>query len=284
MKISAELAGVPVGEGCPVRIMGVINVSPESFFKGSVHVRANSIKVAARRMTEDGADFIDVGAMSTAPYLKTQISEKDEAERLGWAVRIIRKHTRLPISIDTSRPLPALEGLKAGGKILNDVRGLAGDSAMPGLAKKFSGVILMAHPASIFSPFPKRDKHNPMATVTGILRRNLKLALGAGVSRSRIVIDPGIGFFRNEKWPWWAWDLEILRELKKLRALHQPILIGVSRKSFIGHFTGALPDERLAGSLAATTAAVLNGASIVRTHDVRETREAVRVAESFISV
>src|SRR5258708_3997244 len=149
MKCAASLAGVPVGSGYPVRIMGVINASPESFYQGSVRTSGHDIGRVAAKMQGAGADFIDVGAMSTAPYLDTEISEIEEAKRLYTAVRSIRRHTRIPISADTSRALPAEAALRAGAKILNDVTGLRRDPELRLLAKKFDGVILMAHPSGL---------------------------------------------------------------------------------------------------------------------------------------
>lgn len=277
MPTTADLAGLKVGPGFPVRIMGVINVSPESFYKGSVRNR-RTIQKAAREIEGRKADVIDIGAMSTAPYLRNRITETEEAERLSWAVKAVRAVTRLPISIDTSRPAPTLAGLKAGADILNDITGLAGGAPMWAAARSARGLILMAHPAAV----PETGTLNPVATIKRILSENLRRADAAGVDRRKIVIDPGIGFFRNAFLEWWQWDLAVLRALDKLAALSAPILIGVSRKSFISQILeGRAPEERLAGSLGATVAAVLGGAAMIRTHDVGETRDAVRVAQAI---
>jgi dihydropteroate synthase len=261
-----------------VKLMGVINVSPESFYKGSVPKNARDLANIARQLTKDGADIIDVGAMSTAPYLKTTISEREEAKRLAWAVAIIRKNSRLPISVDTSRYEPALAGRNAGATLLNDVTGLNGDPKLALIAKKFDGVILMAHPSALMNDKSPR----PISKIKKILTRSIKKAVANGVRRSRIVIDPGIGFFRDKKNPWWKWDVAVLQSLGELKALRCPILIGVSRKSFIGHLLGGLPpEERLAGSLAATLTAAHHGATWVRTHDVKETGQVLQCAGFF---
>ncbi len=289
------LAGVPVGTGHPVRIMVVINASPESFFKGSVRTNARAIKDAARRMADEGADFIDIGAMSTAPYLKTQISEPEEARRLMVAIEAATAAVKIPVSVDTSRAWPALVGLEAGAKILNDITGLTGDTNMPLVAKKFRGVILMAHPNTSSSrqvfgrdlqllnketPAKNHAGATAINVVKNILKSRLRIAVSAGVPKSRIALDPGIGFFRNTGMPWWKWDLTVLRDLPKLQTLGVPLLVGVSRKSFIGEVLKIKnPADRLAGSLAATAIAVKNGAAIIRTHDVKLTKEAVRLAE-----
>ena len=275
-----SLAGVSIGDRHPVRIMGVINASPESFFKGSVRTSARAIRALAKRMEDDGADFIDVGAMSSAPYLKTQISEADEARRLTRAIEIISAATRLPISVDSFREGPALAGLHAGAKILNDITGLAGDPAMADVARRAKGVILMAHPMSLNK---SAKTASPTRAVKEILRAALQRAAQVSIPKSSIAIDPGIGFFRTTRWPWWQWDIAVLRELPALLTLGQPLLIGVSRKSFIGEILKIKnPMDRLAGSVSATAWAVMNGATIIRTHDVRETREAVRVVERLL--
>lgn len=278
MTSTANLAGVRVGAGQPVRIMGVINVSPESFYKGSVEDR-KSIQRAARQIEEQGADIIDVGAMSSAPYLDTRISEKQEADRLSWAVKAVRSAIKIPISIDTNRPVPTAEGLKAGGDILNDITGLAGGPDMHQAARLAKGFVFMAHPDAINGS----GTANPAHTIRHILEKVLRRADQAGLASDRIVIDPGIGFFRNAHLEWWQWDLAVLRNLREIAALPAPVLVGVSRKSFISQILdGRTPEHRLYGSLGATVAAVMNGATMVRTHDVLATIEAVRVAQAIM--
>lgn len=269
--MQSNLAGLKIGEGQPVRVMGVINVSPESFYGGSVANKKTIVK-AARRLEEEGADLIDVGAMSTAPYLKTVISEVEEAARLKWAVNLIRKASRLPISADTARALPAEIALDAGADIINDVTGLRRDPLMGHVVKKAKGLILMAWP-------DRKYAGRPIVAIRSILRENLTKALRS-LPANRIVLDPGIGFFREQGLDWWKWDLAVLRKLEELRSLQRPLLVGVSRKSFIGKILNRpRPEDRLAGSLAATAVAVQNGAAIIRTHDVAITKEAIRLAE-----
>jgi dihydropteroate synthase len=268
------LVGIKIGPGQPVKIMGVINASPESFYKGSVAGSEKTLIGTVERMEKEGADLLDVGAMSTAPYLEAQIPEAEETKRMRWAVKTIRKHTRLPLSIDTSRFGPAEAGLAAGGQILNDVTGLRGDIRLRSLVKYAPGLILMAHPLGL----RKNRILDPIVEVKRILRESLDLAKASGARSSNLVIDPGIGFFRQTNIDWWRWDIEILRHLKKLTLLPAPILVGVSRKSFIGRLLGGKqPEERLYGSLAATVVAVDHGASIIRTHDVAATKDAVHL-------
>lgn len=277
MKTLCNINGLKIGCGQPARVMGVINVSPESFYKGSIQTNQKQIARTAERMEKDGADIIDVGAMGTAPYLETHISDVEEARRLTWAVTCLRKVVSLPISIDTSRHNPAEAGLAAGAQILNDITGFHLDPALPALAAYAKAVILMAHPASA----RKRILSSPIRDVKTILQKSLALALQSGLTRSKIILDPGIGFFRKTRLAWWLWDLSVLHNLEELGQLGAPLLIGVSRKSFIGHLLGGKPPEaRLAGSLAATALAVWNGASLIRTHDVKETVEAIKIADS----
>jgi dihydropteroate synthase len=274
MTVYANLAGVEAGDGFPVRLVGAINVSPESFYAGSVARSEASLARLAERMAAEGADLLDLGAMSTAPYLTTEISADEEARRLASAVAAVRKAVPLPVSADTRRSGPARAALDAGAAVINDVSGLRHDPDMASLiAARASGAILMASETS-------SGAQEPVATVHDLLAQSLGAARTAGVSETRIVLDPGIGFFRRAAVPWHAWDCEVLRRLSELRALGHPILVGLSRKSFVGHLLGRQdPADRLPGSLAATVVAVLNGAHLVRTHDVGATRDAIRMAE-----
>jgi dihydropteroate synthase len=261
--------------------MGVINVSPESFYAGSVSKNASAISRMCRRMAQEGADFLDVGAMSTAPYLKTAISPEEEIRRLTQAIRIIRKITRLPISADTSRARVAEAALAAGARIINDITGLRGDAAMAKIAKKAEGLILMAHPSAL----PPTTTGDPISEVAVIFKNILAVARRHNISLGKIALDPGIGFFRDRRLAWWKWDVRILHDLRTLERLGQPLLLGVSRKSFIGQLLNQPhPEDRLPGSLAATTAAILNGARVLRTHDVAATREAAVIAASIRGV
>ncbi len=270
----ATLGGVSVGEGLPVAVMGALNVSPESFYGGSVHDSDEDLLRAAVAMVEEGADIIDVGARSTAPYLPTEISEDEERERLVRAVALLAGKLDVPISADTTRPGPAAAALAAGARIINDITGLADPRVAELAAHREAGVILMAFPAG------GAGDAAPIATVDARLGENLDRARRAGIPDERVVLDPGIGFFRGGALPWPEWDVRVLAGLATLAERGRPLCVGVSRKSFVGAITGRpSPVARLAGSLAATTAAVLNGAALVRTHDVAETVDAVRVAE-----
>jgi dihydropteroate synthase len=276
MSAYANLAGMEVGDGLPVRLVGAINVSPESFYQGSVAREEDSLRQRAEQMAAEGADALDIGAMSTAPYLSAEITEAEEVQRLTWAIGIVRKAVAVPISADTKRGRVALAALDAGADIINDVSGLRHDPGMAEIvARRTQGVILMASETG-------SGARDPVGTVRGLLEKSLQQIWEAGVPEDRVVLDPGIGFFRRAAIPWHEWDCEVLRRLADLRKLDRPLLVGLSRKSFIGEILGqANPGDRLAGSLSATAIAVVNGAHLIRTHDVGPTREAVRIAEAL---
>jgi dihydropteroate synthase len=270
----ADLAGVVLGDGSPVGVMGVINVSPESFHAGSVYRGGDAVLGAALGMVEAGAVLIDVGARASAPYRETAISEAEETERLVRAVAVLAAKLPVPVSADTCRPAVARAALEAGARVVNDVSALAEPALARVVAEHDAGLIVMA------APGPGRVVDAPVASVTRILRAAFVVARAAGVPPERVVLDPGIGFFRDADIAWHAWDVALLAGLPALAALGRPLCVGVSRKSFVGALTGRDdPAARLPGSLAATAAAVLGGAALIRTHDVAETVDAVRVAE-----
>ena len=273
----AIVAGVSVGDGLDVAVVGALNVSPESFYSGSVVLDADRLLQAAEAMGRAGAAWLDVGAMSTAPYLDARIPETQEADRLHWAVGLLTTKLDLPVSADTSRGLPARAALEAGARVINDVAGLHADPALVRLiAEAGAGLVLMASPASA----PPLGE--PIATIRASLEQGLALARAAGIPDDRILVDPGIGFFRGATVAWPEWDCRVLAGLPALRALGRPLHVGVSRKSFIGAVAGVEdPAERLPGTLAATAAAVLGGAHVIRTHDVAETVQAVRIAQAI---
>ncbi len=263
-----KFAGISLDEP---RVMGVINVSPESFYRGSVKNDERSLEKTAIEMVEEGASFIDIGAKSTAPYLETQIPIEEEVRRAVWAVRIVKNVVDVPVSIDTTSSKVADEAIKAGADIINDVTGFKSDPDMAGVTSEHSvPAILCAHGRV-------ENFSDPVGTVIGFLEESLRIAEEHGVDE--VAVDPAIGFLRPGYPPWFEWDSRVLANLNLLKVFGRPILIGVSRKSFIGAITGReKPEERLPGSLSATAIAVLRGANIIRTHDVGETLDAVKMA------
>lgn len=261
----------------PTRVMAILNVSPESFYAGSVHVGRQAVRDAAERAAENGADLLDLGAMSTAPYKETRIGRTEEADRMGEAVAAAREAAGLPITADTMHLEAARAALEAGADAINDVSGLEEDPALATLvAERGCPVILMAREPADGTPLAG----TPTEIATQRLREALARAERVSIPRERIVLDPGIGFFRRQRVEWHAFDLELLRSLPRFASLGQPLLVSASRKSFLGKLLGREdPADRLAGSLAVATWCALQRVAIVRAHDVAETRDAIRVAD-----
>ena len=287
MIVSARLGSLSVGDRFPVRIMAAVNASPESFYKGSVASTSQRVAARARKAVDEGADVIDIGGASTAPYLEVGVSEEVERSRVLAALRAALEALdggRTPISVDTTRASVAEAALRAGASIVNDVSGLKGDPLMPKVVRE-SGASLLAMAHSV-----RTSRAGPIAQVRGALRESLRLAEREGIEEGRVAIDPGIGFFRDQGgrtsskqtlMPWYEWDCDVVANLRSLRSLGRPLGVGLSRKSFLGKILQLdRPEERLAGSLAVTAIAVMNGAHLVRTHDVAETLQAVRAAEA----
>lgn len=267
-----NVAGLPIGERYPVRIMGVINVSPESFYKGSVSVGVKDIQQAISRFVQDGADIIDIGGVSTAPKKYNNTSEvpvEEELIRITDAIDVISSMTNIPLSIDTVSSVVAREALDRGVAIVNDTSGFQADSEMAEIVcEKNVPVILMAN---------CEQPCNSVRASLESIQKSLKIASKAGIGTEKILIDPGIGFGKPPKV-----DFALLRNLNAFTSLGRPVLVGVSRKAFIGSLLSQPePSNRLMGSIAATSIAVYNGASIIRTHDVRETRSAIQVGEAI---
>lgn len=277
-----SLAGVRLGGRGPPRLVGILNASPESFLASSVRATPRAMAAAAARMEDDGADIIDIGGMSSAPYAATMVPESTEASRLAAAVRAAARSTNLPISADTPRAVAAEAAIAEGAAIINDVTGLRGDPRMAAVVSRHSpSLVLCAHSAT---PVRAGD---PVAQAAALLARSVGLAASLGVPPSRVAADPAIGFFRRSgrgrlftrsAMDWAARDLLVLGGLGRLRAaLPCEILVSASNKSFLGRLMGGAPPEaRLPASLAAEAVAAANGAAAIRTHNVAQTREALR--------
>jgi len=279
-----KLGTVSVGDSNPVRIMGILNTSPESFYKKSISITKQRIVDTVNKMEEEGADFIDVGGMSTAPYLSTMISEKTEITRIVNAIKIIQRTTNLPISVDTCRAAVAKEALELGVDIVNDVTGLKYDPDMLKIIERY-------HPSLILCAYSKKiSMDNQLRETKRLFKKSLEMAKSAEIPRTKIVLDPAIGFFRKKgknsfftkiNSYWVKRDLLILENLRSIK-LNMPLLVSVSNKSFIGEILKKEnPSDILAGSLAAEVVCVLNGANIIRTHNVAETKEAITAAQKI---
>ncbi len=271
---TSDLGGIKVGLDFPVRLMGVINLSPESFYKGSVVKDVKKAYEVAVEMVEAGADIIDIGGMSTAPYKETYISVEEEIERIKPVVKELAGSLEVPISIDTRRASVAEVALNVGAHIVNDTSGLRNDVRMVDVVREYgASLIIMAYGEV-------EPSLEPIINIRRLLGESLEMAISGGIEENKIVVDPGIGFFRETGLEWYEWDANVIRNLRRLSILGRPILVGVSRKSFIGAILNLKdPEERLIGSLAAEAIAVYNGASIIRTHNVTESIQAVRLAE-----
>ena len=187
-----KLGTIPVGNSSPVRIMGILNTSPESFYKKSISIGKKRIADSVRRMEEEGADFVDVGGMSTAPYLSTMVSEKTEMSRIINAIKIIQQVSNLPISVDTCRAQVAKESLELGIDIINDVTGLKYDPMMAKIIEKYC-------PSLVLCAFSKKFiTGNQLLKTKNLLKESLNIAKSASIPSSKIVLDPAIGFFRKE--------------------------------------------------------------------------------------
>ncbi|WP_179365419.1 dihydropteroate synthase [Nitrosarchaeum sp. AC2] len=278
-----KLGNIGVGGKNQIRIMAILNTSPESFYKKSIKVTKQQIANTIKQMEIDGADFIDVGGMSTAPYLSTLISEKLETNRILNAIKIIQNVSNLPISVDTCRANVAKSVLEYGIEIINDISGLKYDDQMINVIEDYSpSLVLCAFDSKTVSGDPKSTKN--------LLKDSIALAKTAGILSSKIVLDPAIGFFRKSgsgsfftkiKSDWIDRDLSIIQNLKSIK-MGYPILISVSNKSFIGKLLGKENvSDRLFGSLAAEVVSVLNGADIIRTHNVAETKDAITIASKL---
>jgi len=279
-----KLGTIPVGDSNPVRFMGILNTSSESFYKKSISISKQRISDAVYRMEAEGADFIDVGGMSTAPYLATMISEKTEICRIMKAIKIIQQISNLPISVDTCRAGVAKEALELGVDIINDVTGLKHDPRMPKTIEKYCpSLVLCAYSKKIMTG-------NQLHNVKQLLNESLEIAKSVHIPKTKIVLDPAIGFFRKKGMgnfftkinsDWFKRDLLILKNLKSIKS-GRPILVSVSNKSFIGKILKKEnPSDRLFGSLAAEVISVLNGANIIRTHNVGKSKEANAIAQEL---
>ena len=277
----AKIANISVGGQNPVRIMGILNTSPESFYKKSINTTRSKIKNVVIQMENDGADFIDVGGMSTAPYLSTMISEKVESKRVLDAIKIIQNTTNLPISVDTCRSSVAKIALENDVEIINDISGLKYDKNMKDVISKFQpSLILCAYDSKIILG-------NSINSTKKLFKSSLKIAKDCHIPDKKIVLDPAIGFFRKTgkgkfftkiKTDWVERDLSIIKNLNSFK-MKYPILISVSNKSLIGNLLEKEnPSDRLFGSITAEAICVLNGANIIRTHNVMATRDAITIA------
>jgi dihydropteroate synthase len=252
-------------------VMGILNVTPDSFSDGGRFLDPGAAIEHARRMVAEGADIVDIGAESTRPYgTATAVSVREEVRRLEPVLAVVTG-LGVPVSIDTMKAQVAAAALAAGASIVNDVWGLQRDPDMAGMVAQHAVPVIVMH---------NRDTADPaidiMADIAAFFTRSLDLAARAGIAPDRIVLDPGIGFGKTPEQ-----SLTALARLDQLKAFGCPLLVGASRKRFIDKVSPAPPDRRLGGSLAAHLLAVAGGARIIRSHDVAETVQAFKVAAAL---
>jgi dihydropteroate synthase len=270
--------------GARTLVMGVINLTPDSFSDGGRWFTRKRAWDNAERMSQDGVDIIDIGGESTRPGASA-VSEEEEIRRVQKYLDVMIKliHYRGPYSIDTTKATVARVALDAGVQIVNDISGLRFDPSLADVAARYDAGLILMHSRGTFETMHKQEPVADIITeVSDDWRRSIEEAVRRGVRREKIVLDPGIGFSKTQKQ-----NMELIAKLDVLARdfADFPLMVGTSRKSFIGHLLGGAPvNKRVHGTMATEAAAVLGGASIVRVHDVRAAVETVRVADAIKKV
>lgn len=259
-------------------IMGILNVTPDSFSDGGKYAEPDAAIARALVMLDEGADIIDVGGESTRPGSET-VSLKEELRRVEPVVKgIFKERPKTVVSIDTRRPEVAERALSLGAVIVNDVGGMQ-DPKLRKVARSHGAAVVIMHMKGDPKTMQEAPRYDDLLReVTKFLWTQAEQCVSEGFDKGSIIVDPGIGFGKRPED-----NLMLLRELKVVRDIGYPVMVGVSRKSFIERITGRKVEERLAGSVAANVVAMLNGADILRVHDVKETRDAIAVARAILS-
>jgi dihydropteroate synthase len=260
-------------------VMGILNVTPDSFYDGGRYAQVEAAVQRAVQMAEEGADVIDVGGESTRPGSQP-VPEEEELRRVLPVIEAVRERVDVPISIDTTKSHVAERALQAGACMVNDISGLGFDPRMAAVVAHYGALCCVVH----IQGTPQTMQQNPqyedvVRDISRYFEERLARAQQAGIPRENIWLDPGIGFGKTVEH-----NLEILRRLREFTAFGLPILIGTSRKSFIGRILGGLPpEERLEGTAATVVIAIMNGANAVRVHDVREMVRVARMTDAVLS-
>jgi dihydropteroate synthase len=257
------------------RVMGIVNVTPDSFSDGGRFLEPERAVEQALKLEAEGADFLDLGAESTRPGARP-VEPVEQMRRLRPVLRGLRGRCRVPISVDTMSARVARAAADEGAAMVNDVSGLSADGAMARTVKRYCLACVMMHMKGEPRTMQRRPAYSDlMGEIVGTMGSAVDRALAAGIERDRLVVDPGIGFGKS-----FEHNHEILRRLSELRSLGLPVMVGPSRKAFIGAITGEQADTRLEGTIAACLLAAVAGASIVRVHDVGPVRRALAVADA----
>jgi len=258
-------------------IMGILNITPDSFSDGGIHFDASHAVDHALRMIDDGADLIDIGGESTRPGSEP-VSLDEELRRTLPVIEALAGKISAPISIDTYKSPVAIRALEAGASMVNDISGMRFDPEMPKVISRFSVPVVIMH----IKGTPKNMQVNPtyealIPEIMDYFRSSIRFAVKAGIPEDMIILDPGIGFGKT-----FEHNLEIMNNLDTFSALEKPLLIGPSRKAFLGKILGGLPpQERLEGTAASVAISIIKGAHIVRVHDVREMARVAKVADAI---
>lgn len=261
-----------------VHVMGILNVTPDSFSDGGRYVDADAACAHAMAMIEQGADLLDIGAESSKPGA-VAIDEEEERRRLLPIVRELCRRTTIPLSIDTTKAAIAEEALDAGAALINDISALRFDPRMASVvARSGAGVILMHMQGTPATMQRTASYTYVVEDVRAFLAARLEVAQQAGIPRDRILLDPGIGFGKNCEH-----NVTLLNHLGAFQTLGRPIVVGVSRKAFLGKILGRTIDERLMGTAGAVAIAIMKGARVVRVHDVAPIRDVVKIVEAIMS-
>jgi dihydropteroate synthase len=258
------------------RLMGVVNVTPDSFSDGGLYLDPEAAIAHGRELAAAGAEILDVGGESTRPGAEA-VSEEEELRRVVPVIRGLRD-LDCELSVDTSKAGVAAAALVAGAAIVNDVTALRGDPEMATLCAERGATVVLMH--MLGEPRTMQDDphyEDVVAEVEAFLAERLEAAVAAGIAEERIWLDPGIGFGKTA-----AHNMELLRRLAELRELGRPLVIGASRKSFIGRLDGSGAGERLGGTIASSVLAAVEGAAVLRVHDVAEVRQALTVATAIL--
>jgi len=267
--------GAPKVSGCGTIIMGILNLTPDSFYDGGRYLSARDAITRALEMRDEGANWIDVGGESSRPGAEP-VSLAEETRRVIPVVEALACEG-LNVSVDTTKAALAKRAIKAGAGMINDISAFSMDDDMARVLAGSKAYCVLMHMRGTPRTMQANTAYDDIvAEVYGYLEERIDYALNRGVKRERIIIDPGIGFGKSAEG-----NIALLRNLGLFRKLGRPVLVGASRKSFIGALTGDPGADRLGGSLAVAALAVMKGADILRVHDVRETRQAVLMAEAL---
>lgn len=261
-----------------VRIMGILNVTPDSFSDGGRFVTEEAIRSRVEEMVVAGVDIIDVGGESTRPFAEP-VPVPEELGRVLRAITVIRRHYDIPISIDTTKATVAREALAAGADIINDISALRFDPAMISLVRSTQAPVVIMHMQGTPADMQVQPSYNDVVPeIISFLENRLQWAMKMGVPRNRFIVDPGIGFGKTV-----THNLQILKRLDEFAVLGCPVLVGHSRKSFIGKVLGREVDDREIGTATVSVLAMLHGAAILRVHDVVSTVQAVKMAAAVMN-